>query len=55
VKEYDIYVPLTYNDGEPIEARKLLRIRERLLAQFGGLTVTLQPSELILEVFGRIG
>jgi hypothetical protein len=34
VKEYDLYVPLNYNDGSPIERRKLLRLRERLLAQF---------------------
>ena len=45
MKEYDIYIPLTYNDGEPIEARKMLRIRERLLAQFGGLTYFPQENE----------
>jgi hypothetical protein len=45
VKEYDIYVPLTYNDGQPIERRKLVRLRERLLAQFGGLTFFPQHND----------
>ena len=36
VKEYDLYVPLAYNDGRPIEGRKLVRLREHLLAEFGG-------------------
>jgi hypothetical protein len=45
VKEYDIYVPLTYNDGQPIESRKLVRLRERLLAQFGGLTFFPQQND----------
>jgi hypothetical protein len=38
VKEYELYLPLTYNDGSPIESAKLVRIRERLLEQFGSLT-----------------
>jgi hypothetical protein len=33
VKEYDLYIPLTYNDGSPVESRKLLRLRNRLLRQ----------------------
>jgi hypothetical protein len=45
VKEYDIYVPLTFNDGQPIESRKLVRLRERLLAQFGGLTFFPQQND----------
>lgn len=45
MKEYDIYVPLTYNDGQPIESRKLVRLRERLLAQFGGLTFFPQQND----------
>ena len=38
MKEYDLYIPLSYNDGSPIESRKLVRLRERLLQQFGGVT-----------------
>jgi len=45
VKEYDIYVPLTYNDGSPIESRKLVRLRERLLEQFSGLTFFPQRND----------
>ncbi len=45
MKEYDLYVPLAYNDGRPIEGRKLVRLRERLLAEFGGLTFFPQPNQ----------
>jgi hypothetical protein len=45
VKEYDLYVPLTYNDGTPIEANKIERIGQRLLEQFGGVTFFPQPNE----------
>lgn len=45
MKEYDLYVPLAYNDGRPVEGRKLVRLRERLLAEFGGLTFFPQPNQ----------
>lgn len=45
MKEYDIFIPLTYNDGTPIESRKLVRLRERLLEEFGGLTFFPQRNE----------
>jgi hypothetical protein len=38
VKEYELYVPLTYNDGSPVDQKQIERIGERLLEQFGGLT-----------------
>jgi hypothetical protein len=38
VKEYDIFVPLRYNDGRPIEGTKLQQLQSELLGQFGGLT-----------------
>jgi hypothetical protein len=38
VKEYEVYVPLDYNDGSPIESEKLVAVRERILQQFGYLT-----------------
>jgi molybdopterin synthase catalytic subunit len=45
VREYDIFVPLNYNDGTPIEPRKLRRIQSRLLEHFDGLTFFPQPNE----------
>ena len=45
MKEYDLDVPLTYNDGSPIERRKLVKLRDRLLKQFGGLTFFPQHNQ----------
>jgi hypothetical protein len=45
VKEYDLFVPLCYNDGSPIEGRKLQRIQATLLEHFDGLTYFPQPNE----------
>ncbi len=44
MKEYDIYVPLRYNDGSPIEAHKITGIGEQLLKHFGGVTFWPQPG-----------
>lgn len=45
MKEYEIYLPLFYNDGTSIEARKFTELKERLLEQFGGVTYFPQPNE----------
>jgi hypothetical protein len=45
VKEYDIFVPLTYNDGSPVEPRKFQALQQKLVDQFGGLTFFPQPNE----------
>lgn len=45
MKEYDLFLPLYYNDGKPIEARKFQEVQEQLLEQFGGLTFFPQPNE----------
>jgi hypothetical protein len=45
VKEYDLYIPLFYNDGSPIEEEKFVRLREQLLEVFGGLTFFSQPQK----------
>jgi hypothetical protein len=45
VKEYDIFIPLRYNDGNPIEARKFQQLQLDLLAQFGGLTYFPQANQ----------
>jgi hypothetical protein len=31
VKEYDIFVPLYFNDGSPVEAEKFQELQEALL------------------------
>ena len=33
MKEYEVYIPLDYNDGSPIESEKLVKVRDRLLEQ----------------------
>jgi len=38
VKEYELFLPLNYNDGSSIEPEQFMRIRERLLEQFGDFT-----------------
>src|ERR687896_1969661 len=45
VKEYDLFVPLYYNDGRHVEPQKFQDLQQRLLAQFGGLTFFPQPNE----------
>jgi hypothetical protein len=45
VKEYDLFVPLYYNDGRPIEAEKFQQLHEALLGHFGGLTFFPQPNK----------
>jgi hypothetical protein len=45
VKEYDLFVPLYYNDGRQIEAQKFQDLQQQLLDQFGGLTFFPQPNE----------
>jgi hypothetical protein len=45
VKEYDIFIPLYFNDGTPIEAVKFQELQEVLLGQFGGLTFFPQPNK----------
>lgn len=45
MKEYEIYVPLTHNDGTPVNPEKLVDLRERLLEKFGGLTFFPQRND----------
>jgi hypothetical protein len=37
-RRYEIYLPLTYNDGRPVERRKFEQTRQELLVQFEGVT-----------------
>jgi hypothetical protein len=45
VKEYDIFLPLRYNDGNRVESRKFQDVREQLLSQFDGLTYFPQANQ----------
>lgn len=45
MKEYDIFVPLYYNDGTAIEPVKFQRLQVDLLEHFEGLTFFPQPNE----------
>jgi hypothetical protein len=45
VKEYDIFLPLRYNDGSPVEAEKFQQLQAELLERFGGLTYFPQPNQ----------
>jgi len=37
---YQLYLPLNYNDGRPIEEDKFSLTRKELITRFGGLTTT---------------
>ena len=43
--EYDIFIPLFHNDGTPINVSTIRGFQDRLLEEFGGLTVFPQPNE----------
>jgi hypothetical protein len=45
MKEYDVFVPLSYNDGTPIDGLVFQTIQADLLAQFGGVTFFSQPNQ----------
>lgn len=45
-REYKVYLPLTYPNGEPIEGEKLTEVKRRLLDVFGGVTVIRQANYL---------
>jgi len=45
VKEYDLFIPLYYNDGVPVEPARFQDLQRRLLEQFEGLTYFPQPNQ----------
>lgn len=45
MKEFDLFIPLNYNDGTPVEGEKLQRLQRRLLDRFAGVTFFPQPNE----------
>jgi hypothetical protein len=38
IRTIEIYLPLDYNDGRPIEASKYVHLEDELLTRFGGVT-----------------
>ena len=48
--EYELYVPLHYNDGRPIDPEKLKALKRRLVDQFGGLTHFQQENEGLWKI-----
>ena len=48
--EYELYVPLHYNDGRPIDPEKLRNLKKRLVDQFGGLTHFQQENEGLWKI-----
>jgi ATP-dependent Clp protease ATP-binding subunit ClpA len=50
VREFDLYVPVRYDDGSPVEPDKLARIRTRLVEQFGGLIELRHPIEGLWKI-----
>lgn len=39
MRKYEIYLPLNYSDGEPIEQVKIKSVRDELVNVFGSFTV----------------
>ncbi len=50
MREYEIYVPLRFNDGTKVENEKLQNLKTRLIEQFGGLTHFPQGNEGIWKI-----
>ncbi len=48
--EYELYVPLHYNDGRPIDPGLLKNLKRRLVDQFGGLTHFQQENEGLWKI-----
>jgi len=45
VKEYELYLPVTYNDGSPVEEKLIDKVGELLLDEFDGVTFFPQKNE----------
>lgn len=50
MKEYDLFVPLSYNDGTPVEPAKFQELQSRLLDRFEGLTFFPAAKSRFLEI-----
>ena len=45
-REYKVYLPLTYPNGQPIGEEKLIEVKRSLLGRFGGVTAVQQTNYL---------
>lgn len=54
MKEYELYLPVNYNDGSPVEKRKFDDVEARLLAEFGRATFFPRPNEGLWEKDGKL-
>ena len=45
MKEYEIYLPTTHNDGTPVDAQVVERLKQSLAQAFGGYTHQQSRSE----------
>jgi len=43
MKEYEIYIPINYNDGTPVERIEFDGVKDCLLAHFDGISVSPEP------------
>ena len=50
MKEYDLYIPLSYNDGRRVPRKKLTALKKSLVEQFGGLTHFPQTNEGLWKI-----
>jgi hypothetical protein len=54
MKEYEIYLPTTHNDGSPVDAQAVERLKESLTQAFGGYTHQQSRSEGAWKVGGVV-
>jgi hypothetical protein len=52
MREYEIYLPTTHNDGAPVDPRKILDIKRALAKAFGGYTHLNHRSEGVWRMGG---
>lgn len=52
MKEYDIYLPLSFNDGRPVGEHAVSLVKAQLTQKFGGLTYFPQENEGVWKMGG---
>ncbi len=51
--EYDLYLPLRFNDGRPVDVSVVQQVKSALVAEFGGLTHFPEENEGVWKLGGR--